>query len=267
MRSRLALLLLLILPARAGADPAPLVVHLTYDGYASGFRVLSMQSDLVLGTTGYRISMSGHTAGMVGFLYHANWQTWSEGSWSDGGVAPDHFQNVGVFGGQPRRVDMDFIRGNPVLSVLQPPDDGEHLPVPPAVAHDAIDSLSVTALVIRRVAMLGNCKGEAKSFDGRQVSRLALRATGGEDLAPTSRSSWRGPALRCDIDYQVLGGFFRDDTPQSFVDTIWLGNVLPGAPPLPVRMAALTHHLGRTILYLTSATLRDPGTLTAAHQP
>ena len=259
-------LLLLAIPAAAGADPAPVVVHLTYDGYASGFRVLSMDTDLLLAPTGYRITMSGRTAGMVGFLYHANWQTWADGTWTAGGVSPLHFDNSGSFGGQPRQVAITFLHGDPVLRTLQPADDGEHLPLATDLMRRAIDSLSVTALVIRQVATLGRCEGQITAFDGRQVEALILRTGGDEALPATGRSSWRGPALRCDIESRVLDGFFRDENPgesRVYTDSIWLGNVLAGVPPLPVRMTAMTHHLGRTMLYLTGVTMRDAGTLTA----
>lgn len=265
MRWPLALFLF-ALPVCADADPPPVVVELSYDGYASGFRVLSMESELLLAPSGYRITMTGHTAGMVGFLYHATWETVADGAWTESGVAPQHFDNSGVFGGQQRHVAIDFVRGDPVIRVLQPLDDGEHLPVVPDTTHHDIDSLSITALVIRQIAMLGHCEGQTKAFDGRQVEELTLHAAGGEDLPVTGRSSWRGPTLRCNVDAHVLSGFFRDeaaDAARAYTDTIWMGNVLPGLPPLPVRMTAMTRHLGRTVLYLTGAKLRDAGTLTA----
>jgi hypothetical protein len=264
MRWHLAFLMLM-LPVRAGADPAPVALHLTYDGYASGFRVFRLESDLLLGPGGYRIAMTGHTSGMFGFVYHARWHTLAEGTWTEAGVLPQHFENTGVFGGQPRRVDIDFVNGNPVLRVLQPPDDGEHLPVPPGLAQHAIDTLSIMAMVIRQTGMLGHCGGTTKEFDGRQVELLELRAAGADDLLATSRSSWRGPTLRCDIAAHVLGGFFRDNKPElrDHVDSIWMAAVQPGMALLPVRMTAMTYRLGRTVLYLTGVTVRNPGTLTA----
>ncbi len=266
MTRRFALLALLALPVPAGADPAPVAVQLTFDGYASGFRVLSMQTEMLLAPTGYRIAIAGRTAGMVGLLYHANWQTWADGTWTASGISPQHFDNAGVFGGQPRHVALVFEHGEPVIRTLDPPDDTEHLPVTADAIRHAVDSLSITALVIHQIATQGHCAGETVAFDGRQAEALTLHAAGGEDLPATTRSSWRGPTLRCDIDARVIAGFFREgdtEASRNYVDTLWMGNVLPGVPPLPVRMTATTHHLGRVMLYLTKATLRDAGTLTA----
>ena len=141
MTHRLAALLLLALPQAAGADPAPVAVRLTYDGYAAGFHVLSLTTELSLGATAHRIAITGHTVGMVGFFYHADWRTLSEGVWSGAGIAPQLYDNAGTFGGSPRHVALAYAQGNPVLRTLAPPDDGEHDPVPPDFARHSVDPL------------------------------------------------------------------------------------------------------------------------------
>ena len=268
MRWFVALLpLLLVLPFRpAAADPQPVVVELSYSGYSRGFHVVTMKSVLTMTPNGYRITLAGHTAGVVGFLYHARWQTWAEGEWNGSGVSALHFDNEGVFGGQPRHVAVAFTHGDATIETLQPPDDGEHTSVPPSFEQHVIDSVSVTALVVHEVATQGHCGGQVRVFDGRQVEAVYLHADGPDDLPLTDRSSWRGPTLRCVLDTHVLAGFYRDelsDALRTHADTIWMGNVLPDVPPLPVRMSTVTHHIGRIMLYLTDARLRDPGTLTA----
>ena len=260
------LLPVLLLPLPVAADPAPTVIELTYSGYASAFHVLTMQSEMELTPTGYRITIAGHTAGMVGFLYHARWRTWDDGVWDGSGVQSLHFDNDGVFGGDPRHVAMTFDHGTAEISVLQPPNDGEHTPVPPAMEHHVIDSLSLTALVVHQVATLGHCAGHATAFDGRQVEAVTLRTDGTEVLPPSDRSSWHGATLRCVIDTRVLAGFYhseQSDPMRLRSDIVWLGSVLPNLPPLPVRMTASLHHLGRIVLYLTDARLRGAATQTA----
>lgn len=255
---RLAALLLAI-PFQAAAQSAPVVVDLTYSGYKDGLRVLTAQSEMTLSDRGYRIGFSGHTTGVIGFFYHAHWQTWADGMWTKRGVLPLHFDNEGVFGGNARSVALKFANGDPMVQVLSPPDDGEQTPVPPGTTRNAIDSLSVTALLVRQMATLGTCGGDVRVFDGRSVTDMAIRRGGGDYLGPTPRSGWSGPTLRCDLYAHVVAGFFREDSPQAhdFVDQVWLATVLPGVPALPVRMTATTHHLGRIILYLTTATRRD----------
>lgn len=251
--------LLLTLPVTAVANPGPAVIDLTYAGYASGFRVVTMQSELLLTPSGYRIAMAGQTAGIVGVVYHARWQSWADGAWNGPGVNALHYDSDGVYGGDPRHVAIAFKASEAVVRALQPPDDGEHTPVPPTFTHDVIDGLSVTALVVHQVATLGHCVGQVTTFDGRQVESLTLGGDGTEMLPATDRSGWRGPTQRCRIDARVVAGFYHDekaDPLRTHTEFIWLGNVLPGLPLLPVRMTASSNHIGHVMLYLTGAKLK-----------
>jgi hypothetical protein len=262
-----ALFVLLLLPAAPRADPGPVTLRLTYEGYAAGLHALTITSDLTLGPDGYRIAMTGHTAGVIGFLYRAQWRTLSEGAWAGPGIAPGLYDNAGTFGGEPRHVEIAFRHGLPDLLVLDPPDDREHEPAPPGLARPSIDTLALSALVIHQVADSGGCGGQVTTFDGRQVQSVMLQSGGTERLPPTDRSSFQGSAERCDLAGQVLAGFERDDPSRrhaSFHDEIWLGPVVAGLPDLPVRMTATTHHLGHTTLYLTGAAVIDGTTLTAS---
>lgn len=251
--------LLLALPVTAVADPGPAVIDLTYTGYASGFRVLTMQSELLLTPSGYRIAMAAQTDGLVGFVYHARWQSWADGVWNGQSVNALHFDSSGVYGGDPRHVTIAFRAGDAVVQTLQPPNDGEHTPVPPRVTYNVIDGLSLTVLVVHQVATLGRCDGQVTVFDGRQVESLTLGGDGTETLPATDRSAWRGPTQRCRMDARVVAGFYHDekaDPLRTHTEFIWLGNVLPGLPLLPVRMTASSNHIGHVMLYLTGAKLK-----------
>lgn len=266
MRTPTALLVLLGLPFAARADPVPPAVQLVYDGYTSGFHVLSITTDLNVTTTGYQIEMTGHTAGMVGVMYHARWHTVSDGRWAGPDAVPLHYDNEGVFGGEPRHVAIDYMDGDPVLRALVPLDDHEHGPVPAALQKHTIDGLSVLALAMHQIMESGTCGGAVTTFDGRSVEARTLHTVGMEQLPATSRSSFQGPALRCDIDSRVLAGFFHNDPnePQrAYTDSMWFARISPELPPLPVRFTATTHHIGRTLLYLTSMTLHPPGAMAA----
>jgi Protein of unknown function (DUF3108) len=252
-------LLLLALPVTAAADPGPAVIDLTYAGYASGLHVVTMQSELQLTTSGYRIAMAGQTTGITGFVYHAHWQSWADGAWNGPSVNALHFDSNGVYGGDPRQVEIAFRGRQAVVQALQPPDDGEHTPVPPTLTHNVIDGLSLTALVVHQVATLGHCVGQVTTFDGRQVESLTLAGDGTEMLPATGRSNWRGPTQRCRINARVLAGFYRDendDPLRTHTEFIWLGNVLSGVPLLPVRMTASSNHIGQVMLYLIGAKLK-----------
>ena len=265
MSWRLALLFL-ALPFQAAAQSAPVVADLTYWGYKDGFHVLTAHSEILLSPSGYRITLTGHTTGLIGLFFRARWHALADGNWTDDGVQPLHFDNQGVFGGHPRRVALQFAGGDPVIRTLSPVDDGEHTPVPPYATRDSIDTLSVTALLVHQVATLGTCQGEVRVFNGRSVEEMSIVRGGADYLAATSRSLYSGPTLRCDLHSHVIAGFFiGDDSPKSrhFDDSVWLATIFHGVPALPVRTTATTHHLGHIVLYLTAAKRRDIDTRTA----
>ncbi len=262
----ISLALTLALSAAALADPPPTVVHLIYEGYSAGFHMLDLQSDVTIGSDGYRIEMAGHTAGMIGFVYHANWHTEADGSWTGPGVLPAHYDNQGEFGGELRRVDMDYQQGNPVLRVLDPPDDHEHGPVPSTLERHTVDGLSVLALAIHQIMDGGTCIGRVMSFDGREVEDRTLRTIGMEQLPNTARSSFQGPALRCDVESHTVAGFYHNDATEAqrpYTDSIWFARLAPDLPPLPVRFTATTHHTGRVLLYLTGMSQHPSGAMSA----
>jgi hypothetical protein len=86
---------------------------------------------------------------------------------------------------------------------------------------------------------------------------LEARTVGEEDVPPSSRSSFSGRALRCDFTDQTLAGFRtgsgRDDDLRLHHGTIWLTQVLPDGPRLPVRVSVETRWMGDATIYLTSA--------------
>lgn len=75
-----------------------------------------------------------------------------------------------------------------------------------------------------------------------------------EDVAASTRSSFYGRALRCDFAAQPLAGWnFTDGRVQDgkpLEGTAWLAELVPGAPPLPGRMAFGTRWFGDAVLYL-----------------
>ena len=93
------------------------------------------------------------------------------------------------------------------------------------------------------------------TFDGRRLSSLEAHTVGEEVLPKTDRSSFEGPALRCDFEGRQLGGFVHDDDlnvlrrPQH--GSAWFASLAPGAPPVPVRITFSTRILGAATMYLT----------------
>ena len=73
-------------------------------------------------------------------------------------------------------------------------------------------------------------------------------------LEATGRSSFAGPALRCDFTGRMLAGFLlgddRERDRRPVRGSAWLAPVTSGGPRLPVRMTFETRWFGEATMYL-----------------
>jgi hypothetical protein len=236
-----------------------------YDGFSHGLLVLKMRASLHFTPTGYEGALSFHTAGMVGWMVRSIDDSQVSGGFVHGqdpapaadAVAPSSFVSIGSLRGVERVTRMTYRDGSPVIGTLTPDVLLERSAVPPSAAAHTIDTLSAIAMLVRQVGDSGRCDGSTMIFDGRRLTALAARTTGAEALAHTDRSIFAGQTLRCDFDGNQLAGFKKDESEAAQRRTrhgmAWLASVLPGAPPVPVRVIFDNKILGQVTLYLTAA--------------
>ncbi len=235
-------------------------VQLDYDTYAAGIEVMQMQAYFGLGPWNYHINIDYHTTGLVGLFYRGRQTNSVPGTWNDDEAAPHEFSGEGVWRGHERRTLIAYDHGVPQVKELQPPQETEREPVPPEMQRHTMDTLSALAQLMRRVQKDHTCETEVHTYDGRRVLDVVAHTGGPERLDPTSRSSFSGATLRCDFEGRELAGFLlgEDDAEHRspLRGSAWLGPVLPGGPPLPVRIAFQTRWFGWATMYLTAATER-----------
>jgi Protein of unknown function (DUF3108) len=235
----LFLALLLVHPARAD-DNAP--AHLAFSVYAAGLNVLDLQSDVNLDTKTYRVDLSLRTTGLFGALFHSDVKSFVQGDWTLGRPDPLRFASWGIVRGEERRTVIDYHAGQPVVTTLEPKDDENRDAVPPALQRDTVDTLSAMAMLVRTVATSGVCDGHVTTFDGRRVLEITAHTAGVETLQSDGRSSFAGPALRCDFDGLQTGGFKHDESEAELHrihhSTAWLAHILPGSPATAYLTAA-----------------------------
>jgi hypothetical protein len=229
-----------------------------YTGYSHGFTVLKLDASLTLSQTGYAVHISYHTAGMIGMLVHSDNDTESTGTFQGNTALPQVFFGTGHLRGKPRATRIEYVDGNPVVRVISPPVEKERSPIPVAETAHTIDTLSALAVLIRQVGHNGVCDGTVTTFDGRRLSQQTAHRTGDEVLPATDRSMFAGKALRCDFEGRQLGGFVRnedeDDLRKPRHGTAWMADLVPGAPPVPVKVIFENKVLGQVTLYLTAVT-------------
>ena len=227
-----------------------------YTGYSHGFTVLKLAGSLALSPTGYTAQVTFHTAGMAAWMVRSDNDSQVHGSFQGAAVLPALFEGSGNLRGVHRVTRIAYQDGNPVVQVLTPPVEHERSAVPPAQTQHTIDTLSAVAMLIHDVGQSGACEGSVTTFDGRRLATQTVHTTGQDMLPQTGRSVFHGQALRCDFDGRQLGGFVNNENEDALRKprhgTAWLAAVLPGAPPVPVRVAFDNKLLGQVTLYLTS---------------
>jgi hypothetical protein len=258
MRVTVLLLPLLLVPAVGYADESPTAeMHLAFEAYAAGLNVLDVDAGIQMNPKGYRVTVDFRTVGVFGALFSAKTESIAAGLWQRGGVAPTRFYSYGTVRGVPRRTQIDFEGGQPVVKILEPAMDEERDPVPPEEERDTIDTLSAMAELVHDVAASGHCNGRVTTFDGRRLSQITAHLVGEEMLDKAEGSIFGGPALRCDFEGKQIAGFVHDvdraelQRPQR--GTAWLAPALPGGPPVPVRLTFHTRFFGDATMYLISA--------------
>lgn len=255
---RRLLLPVLLLSLSIGTAEA---AHLSYAIHGSVLgldaEVASIEADLQLEPDAYDVRLSYRTAGVTSLIVTASNASEARGRFDHGAASPTSFTSAGVFRGEQRRVEIAYDQGVPDVRALVPPSEPKRDPVPPAEQRGTIDPMSAMAQLVSTVARTGRCDGTLTTFDGRRVVAFTARTAGVQDLSRTDRSTFAGPALRCDVVSQQIAGFKHDDDeprmhrPQS--SSAWFARITPAGPPLLVRATFPTVFLGLVTMYLTSA--------------
>lgn len=236
-------LCLTLASAPAGAE----ALLARYEVRAGGLTIMQVEALIELDGPRYRIVTRLHTTGLAGLFLNGEQVTLAEGAWRGAEPVPLAYRLEGRWRGNERRVVMDYAApGQPRLRAVEPPNEAERETVPEALRRGTTDALSAMAKLARSVALTGRCDGEAAVFDGRR--RADYRAwTGGVERLP-AEGAFGGDALRCGFEGQIIAGFRRGDDPeearQPQFGTAWLARVLPGGPPLPVRIEVPSRWFG-----------------------
>ena len=249
------ILVSLLLPCAALAQ-TPESIHAIYETYAAGMPVAHVETALSIRPRGYQIDLGYHTTGMIGFFLSGHQFDQVNGSWQGLRAMPSHFTSNGSWHGIARHTDIEYQDTRPIIRQLVPSIANEREPVPEALQANTIDTLSALVELVRVIETTGRCENQTHTYDGRRAVELEAHTAGEEVLQPTNRSSFAGKTLRCDLTGHMQAGFlFSDDRQRDrkpMHGSAWLAQVVPGGPPVPVRLSFETKWFGNATMYLTS---------------
>ncbi len=241
-----------LLPQSGRAEPG--VSRLSYATYIGGLNALDLDASIAISAQGYRLQMSYRLTGVVGAVVHGAGATTVDGRFQAGAAVPRQLFSTGHFRGRPYVMQLDWQGGRPVITRAEPPEETERDPVPLDQQVNTIDALSALASLLRQVATTGRCDGALHTYDGRRLSEFAARTVGEENLPETDRSTFKGMALRCDFEGRMIGGFSHDSDRAEMQrvqhGSAWFARLVPGEPPMPVRISFGARSFGEATMYL-----------------
>lgn len=248
----LGIAVLLLSGGRAGvADAAaPLAerpVALGYKIYAGGLHVFSFESQVALAPTRYEMALDLRTDGWLDWLWSFSIAARAQGRAGPQGIAPERFRTESLSRDDQRWVEISYdAAGHPTAEAEPPPEEDERDPVPEAERIGTVDPLTAVILVVDRLARTESCDGEATIFDGRRSYDASAAHLGEKDLTASDIAPFGGPAVACRLSVVPGKGFWKnpDYPPEPQEVTVFLQRVVPGGPPVPVRIEADTRFGG-----------------------
>jgi hypothetical protein len=154
---------------------------------------------------------------------------------------PRALTSHGVFGGDVTKRRVIYAKGAEPIgeTIVESADPEPRTPIPDGALTSAVDPLFPVLEAMRSVEAGGACDSEHTVYTGRSAFRMIMTDKGDETLAKDRAWTWDGPARRCGIMIQRLGGFRIEKSQWSSEESevsrdIWLAR-LPGGMA-PVRM-------------------------------
>ena len=243
MRNVLPLLGILATPA--GAET------LHYTAYAAGLPVMTGELTWEPSDAGYHIRLGLRPAGITALL--GPWLSTRDATGSFGPdddprpVRPVRYDAYSFHQARYRTIHIDYAaKGSMSGSTRLGARSGSFLSggwgneaVNPVQHAHTIDGMSVIAGLLHGADGGGGCGGTVRYSGTQEVSEISWHATGPEQLAPSSNSTFAGAAIRCDFVVRQLAGFRTGEdhakAGQPMPGSVWLARI--GGTLVPVRVA------------------------------
>lgn len=256
----LAALLLLAAPPAAGAAE-DLRLDLTFAIYATGLHLVTLEANTAIGGDGYTMRARLKTEGMADWLTRFTQDAISTGTLVDNKPTPQRFHTLsdGRFG--RRVIELLWDEAGAVrVAQLDPPLGAEdRTPILPETLPGAIDPSTANMLRALTATTGAACTGSSAVFDGRRRYNLHFTPAGEVTLAPSSYAAYAGPAQKCDVRFEAVGGYLRREVEntklaESRAITIWLAEGVDRRAHIPVRLE-VESGWGPLIIHLTRAVI------------
>ena len=246
-------------PASVGAGSPRLV--LSYEAFRVGLHVVDSELDLDLGAGSYELKAKFETIGVARWFVPWRSTSFTQGLITSAGLEPRRHRLEGEWQGSPRRVAIDYTRGD-VEARVEPTQAAEMRElVPASLRHATVDPASAVLDLLRRVSAGEACDGAYGVFDGRRRFDLVVRDRGQAIASEAQSAVFSGETRECEFVIKPIAGYSKLDSPEDNEwrrtrgGRAWIGRVVPGAPLAPVRIE-IDSKWGTTTVTLKQVTFR-----------
>ena len=224
-------------------------LDLVYEIHAGGLHAFTIDLKAALDEKAYDMAMALRTDGTLSWVLDWTMESVVRGRLKEAGTPmPERFRTESLFRGNERSVELRYEseRGAPTVEALPPPEEDDRDLVPDALKEGTIDPLSAGVALIYALADTDRCEASFGVFDGRRRFNASSRDQGEQEISTGSLSPYGGLARACAVSVEPVTGFWRnhDHEPRTQDFTVFLRQVSPGTPPLPVRIEAETRFGG-----------------------
>jgi hypothetical protein len=260
-RSSLLLTVVLIVAGMPRGADALQDLSLHYDVYYLALRVITVDVASRLESRAYRTTVDLRVAGLLATFVPWRSRTVVDGAIEGTAFRPTSYRVDSALGARSQVIDLEYDAGGTVRGEVDGVlSEGERDEVPVALRDGTIDPVTASVAVTQRLAATGSCAGTVRVFDGLRRYDLRYDDLGTENLEPSSRDPYRGPARHCRASVEPIAGFLRTGEHAgeraSGIST-WLAAPLPDATPVAVRIDLEGEH-GTLHVHLARATPAAP---------
>jgi hypothetical protein len=224
---------------------------LTYDVRFSGVTIMQAEARLNLAEgvdERYEVGLKGRTVGLIDRLKPIAFTAASEGAASPAGLQPVLYSTSTAKRDKRKGLTVAFAPETVPVTQFTPPDDAEE-PVPPELLEGTLDPASAMLALVRSVARTGSCAGSQAIFDGKRRYDVTFADLPKQRL---EHEAYAGEASLCRAQSRPVFGFKPGKRAPLDGTILWFGQVLEGAPPLPIQVETEIS-VGAVWMELTSA--------------
>jgi hypothetical protein len=129
----------------------------------------------------------------------------------------------------------------PQVDHMGAPPEGPRTPIPPGALSGAVDPATASLALLDRFAAGEGCGGTFRLFDGVRRLDMTVIDEGAERLEADRPWTYAGPARRCRIRFERIGGFEADEPRETaerdYDRLLWIADLPEGPAPVRLRVA------------------------------